>query len=103
MRTTITLDPDTRLLIERAMRERGLSFKDAVNEAIRVGLAPRATRPRGRADRGSSISSWAGGRAGGARPGPRTLGPARVDLTKALTLAGDLEDESLIRRLTEGR
>jgi hypothetical protein len=26
MRTTVTLDPDTRVLIERAMRERGLTF-----------------------------------------------------------------------------
>jgi len=39
MRTTVTLDPDTRLLVERAMRERGLTFKQAVNEAIRAGLA----------------------------------------------------------------
>ena len=84
MRTTITLDPDTRLLVERSMRERGISFKDAVNEAIRAGL-------------------------GGPSAGPRTytvardLGPARVDLTKALRLAGELEDDALARRFTEGR
>ena len=84
MRTTVTLDSDTRLLVERAMRERGLSFKDAVNEAIRAGLAERGTGPR-------SYTT------------PRALGPARVDLTKALGLAGRLEDEALARRLTEGR
>jgi hypothetical protein len=84
MRTTVTLDPDTRLLIERVMRERGLTFKDAVNEAIRAGLAPRP------AERLKPTT-------------PRTLGPARVDLTKALSRAGDLEDETLARRLTEGR
>ena len=84
VRTTVTLEPDTRLLVERTMRERGLSFKDAVNEAIRAGLGP-------------------------AEPGdrryttPRTLGPARVDLTKALGLAAELEDEALARRLAEGR
>jgi hypothetical protein len=84
VRTTITLDPDTRLLVERAMRERGLSFKDAVNEAIRAGLAPRmADAPR--------------------YTTPRTLGPARVDLTRALALAGELEDDALVRRLSEGR
>lgn len=83
MRTTVTLDPDTRLLVERSMRERGLSFKDAVNAAIRAGLAPAA------GDRGYTT--------------PRTLGPARVDITKALRLAGELEDEALTRRLTEGR
>ena len=84
MRTTITLDPETRLLIERAMRERGLSFKDAVNEAIRAGLGP--AQPGGRV-----------------YTTPRRLGAARVDLVKALTLAGDLEDDVLARRLTEGR
>ena len=53
------------------MRERGLSFEDAVNEAIRAGLAP--------ADRAS-----------GSYTTPRSLGPARVDLVKALSLAGHL-------------
>ncbi len=84
VRTTLTLDPDTRLLVERAMRERGLSFKEAVNEAIRAGLG--AAQP-----------------GGGGYTTARTLGPARVDITKALSLAGELEDEALTRRLTEGR
>jgi len=84
VRTTVTLDPDTRLLIERAMRERGLSFKEAVNEAIRAGLAPGGPEPR-------RFTT------------PRNLGPPRFDLTKALTLAGELEDDALVRRLTEGR
>jgi len=84
MRTTVTLDPDTRLLVERTMRERGLSFKDAVNEAIRAGLAP--------ADPDARRYTI-----------PRTLGPARVDITKALGLAAELEDEALARRLAEGR
>jgi hypothetical protein len=84
MRTTVTLDPDTRLLVERAMRERGLSFKDAVNEAIRAGLGP--------ADAGARHYTT-----------PRDLGPPRVDITKALGLAGQLEDEALARRLAEGR
>ena len=66
------------------MRERGLSFKQAVNEAIRAGL--------GAAEPG-----------GGGYTSARTLGPARVDITKALSLAGELEDEALARRLTEGR
>ena len=52
MRTTITLDPDVHALVERAMRERGLSFKEAVNEAIRAGLGGTAsdtyTTPRRR-------------------------------------------------------
>ena len=84
MRTTVTLEPDTRLLVERAMRERGVSFKDAVNDAIRAGLGP-----SGEASRTYTTV--------------RNLGPARVDLTKTLRLAADLEDDALARRLEEGR
>jgi hypothetical protein len=84
MRTTVTLDPDTRLLVERAMREHGLTFKQAVNEAIRAGLGARRS-------------------SGGGYTTPRDLGPARVDLTKALRLAGELEDDALARRLAERR
>ena len=80
VRTTTTLDPDTRLLVARAMRERGLSFKDAVIEAIRAGLG----------DRSVAAASYTT---------PRQLGPARVDLTKGLALAERLEDEELARRL----
>lgn len=84
MRTTVTLDSDTRLLVERAMRERGSTFKETVNAAIRAGLAgpPRQVR---------------------AYTTPRALGPARVDLTKALGIAARLEDDALASRLTEGR
>ena len=38
MRTTVTLDPDVERLIRHAMRKRTLSFKDALNEAVRIGL-----------------------------------------------------------------
>ena len=38
MRTTVTLDPDVERLIRDAMRERGISFKEALNEAARIGL-----------------------------------------------------------------
>ncbi len=38
-RTTITLTPEVEGLIRRTMRERGQSFKDAVNEAIVRGLS----------------------------------------------------------------
>lgn len=79
----MTLDPDTRLLVERAMRERGLSFKEAVNEAIRAGLGAREPT--------ASYTT------------PRRLGPARIDLTHALRVAAELEDDALARRLAEGR
>ena len=38
MRTTLTLDPDVAALLDSVMRERGLSFKEAVNGALRAGL-----------------------------------------------------------------
>ena len=84
MRTTVSLDPDTRLLVERAMQERKISFKEAVNLGIRAGLGAPATERRDYTT-------------------PRALGPARVDLTKALALGEQLEDEALARRLAEGR
>lgn len=41
MRTTVTLEPDTHSLIQRAMREGGGTFKQVVNSAIRRGLIGR--------------------------------------------------------------
>ena len=38
MRTTVTLDPDTEHLLRIAMRERNLTFRAALNDAIRQGL-----------------------------------------------------------------
>jgi hypothetical protein len=84
VRTTVSLDPDTRLLVERAMRERGLSFKEAVNAAIRAGLGFDSEHP-------ATFTT------------PRALGPARVELTKALGIAARLEDDALAARLAEGR
>ena len=38
MRTTVALDSDVERLIRDAMRERAISFKEALNEAARIGL-----------------------------------------------------------------
>lgn len=83
MHRTMTLDPDARLLVERAMRERGLTFKEAVNEAIRTALSSPERMP--------SFTT------------PRPLGPVRVDLTKAQRLAAEFEDDALVCRLADGR
>jgi hypothetical protein len=79
MRTTVTLDDDTLVVIRRLMRERHISFKQALNDAIRQGSQR--------------------------RPAPavfetRTadLGVPSVNLDRALQIAGELEDEELIRR-----
>lgn len=84
MRTTVTLDPDTEALVRRAMRERGLSMKEAINVGLRQGL-------------GSSSE---------AKPyevPTFDLGVPKVDLTKALQIAGELEDAEYIRKMHEGR
>lgn len=83
MRTTVTLDDDTLAVIRRRMRERGVSFKAALNDAIREGAGARPTP--------ASFST-------------RTadLGVPTVNLDRALQLAAELEDEELIRRQRRG-
>ncbi|MGV1010271.1 MAG: antitoxin [Dermatophilaceae bacterium] len=84
MRTTVTLDPDTEAIVRGLMQAKGLSFKQALNDAIRAGAAPR-------------------GRAKTALTRPRTMGSPSVNLDKALVLAAELEDDELIRRMRLGR
>ena len=46
MRTTLTLDEDVRAKLEAEMRKSGRSFKETVNETLRIGLnARRETKP----------------------------------------------------------
>jgi hypothetical protein len=49
MRTTITLDKDVAVIVERLRRTKNLTLKEVVNEALREGLsrmmAPRGKRP----------------------------------------------------------
>ena len=81
VRTTVTIDPDVEALLQAAMRDRGLSFKAALNEAVRAGLAP------------------AGAAAPFRTPTFRMGFTPAVNLDQALRLAGELEDEELTRRL----
>ena len=41
MRTTVTLDDDVAAQLDREMRESGKGFKQALNDALRNGLARR--------------------------------------------------------------
>ena len=81
MRTTITLDPESEALIKRAMRERGVSFKQAVNDAIRAGLAPARQAP--------AVHT----------PTFRMGFNPVIPWDKALRLAAEMEDEELARKL----
>ena len=46
MRTTLSLDDDVAALLARAVKRRGTSFKDTVNEALRRGLEAMAKPAR---------------------------------------------------------
>ena len=45
MRTTLTLDQDVAVLLERLRNERGVSLKEIVNEALRQGLLAMDVKP----------------------------------------------------------
>jgi hypothetical protein len=84
VRTTVTLDPDVAAMVKRAMRERGLTFKQALNEAVRAGLGGGAGERR----------SWTA---------PSDMGRPAVNLDKALQVTGELEDEELVRKTRLGK
>jgi hypothetical protein len=86
MRTTITLDPDVEAKVRVAMRERGVSFKVAINDAVRSGLGGSAAPARRYRMPTAPL---------GVRPG--------VNLDKALTLAGEMEDAEILRKLELGK
>jgi len=84
MRTTITLDPDVEALLKKLMRDRGVSFKEAVNSSLRVALRPRVPRVD------YVFPTF-------------DLGEPHVDTVHALRLASDLEDEEVAREMGVGR
>ncbi|HEX7244213.1 MAG TPA: CopG family transcriptional regulator [Solirubrobacterales bacterium] len=83
MRTTVTLDPDVAAKLKEETRKRGISFKEALNSSVRRGLE------RGEAKPGTYRLPPP--HRMGARPG--------VNLDKALQLAGELEDEEILRKM----
>lgn len=84
MRTTVTLEADVVALLKRLMRQKGLSFKAALNQAIRAGLS----MPPPRAAKRYRLPTFAMGY----RP--------EAALDKALSLAAALEDAELARKLS---
>ena len=83
MRTTVTLDPDSEQIIRERMAAKGVSFKRALNDAIRESGA-------GRVDVGFTSLTF-------------DLGPPKIDLTKANQIAGELEDEVILEKMRHGR
>jgi hypothetical protein len=87
MRTTVTIDPDLDAKLRALARERGVSFNEALNAALRLGLSA--------------------GQRGFPRPyrvASKPMGLRRgIDLDRALRLAGELEDEETVRKLEPPR
>lgn len=79
MRTTVTLDPDVEALLKQAMRTQGLPFKQVLNDALRLALAAPTHAPPFRQQ-------------------VIAMGRPRADLTKALALAGELDDQDTLAR-----
>jgi Ribbon-helix-helix protein, copG family len=83
MRTTVTIDADLDAKLRALARERGVSFKEALNGVLRLGLSA--------GQRGSPRPYRVASKRMGLRPG--------IDLDRALRLAAELEDEETVRKL----
>lgn len=83
MRTTITLDPDVAALVQRAMRERGRTFKETVNDMLRRSFGASAAEGRS-----TPVFS---------------MGEPLIPLDHALRIAAELEDAELRHRMSSGR
>lgn len=79
MRTTITLDADVHRLLQQVAHKSKRPFKQVLNEVVRGSL----------------------GGTGVAKPFAQpvySLGRSRIDLTKALSLSADLEDQEILAK-----
>lgn len=86
MRTTVTLDEDVIAALRSAMRERGLSFKEALNSAVRSGLL--VANPPVRPYRVTPFTAQI-------HPG--------VDVAKISRLLADWEDDEILRKRELGK
>lgn len=82
-RTTLTLDPDVSELLEEEMHRRRVSFKEAVNDALRRALSPGGGQRERRPYRVRTFKSRL-------RPGYDPSGFNR--------LADELEDAAVVER-----
>lgn len=82
MRTTITLEPDVQALLRTAMKERGISFKEALNSAVRAGLTQGKSERRQFTQKAYSLGA-----------------DQNFRWDKALDAAASIEDEEFGRKL----
>lgn len=87
MRTTVTLDNDVKTMLTEFAYRSGKSFKAALNDAVRAGLAKPANPSAKR-----KPPEWP----------VYNMGKELVDLTKANALAAELEDLEYIEKFGRG-
>lgn len=86
VRTVLTLDPKIAAQLEVLARRRNISLETALDDAVRNGLSTESTE---------RTPFRVASRPMGLRPG--------IDLTHALQLADDLEDEEILLKLEKSR
>lgn len=84
----MTLDPDVARLLEEEVARQRKTLKQVVNEAIRKGLAPGASRRRRQRYR--------------VRPHATTLRPG-IDAAALNALTDELEDEAVLAKVARTR
>jgi hypothetical protein len=84
MRTTVTLDPDVEASLQKLMRERHLTFKEALNQAVRLG---------------SGIAMRSGAKHAFHQKTYRMGANPEFRWDKALQIASAIEDEEIVRKL----
>ena len=81
MQIVVNLDADLEALLRHEARERNVEFDKVLNDALRASLSSRAAAKEQRFVQKTY-----------------PLGSGGIDLTKALAMSDELEDEEVIRR-----
>jgi hypothetical protein len=88
MRTTVRIDDDLMRDLKKQAQTQKISFTKLINAVLRRGIDTSHSKPARKALYREKTFS---------------MGPPKVDLTKALALSGELEDEEIIRKLALGK
>ena len=87
MRTTIRIDDDLLRQLKELARREEVPLARLLNDALRVGLAAGPSKPRKKKFVQRTYD----------------MGPPLIDLTKAAAFAAALEDEEILRKLSQGK
>jgi hypothetical protein len=87
MRTTLTIDDHTDRKLKDIAHRTGKSYKQVVNETLRAGLQATGVKEKARPYR--------------VKPASMGKVAAGFDLDKALQLADGLENEEIVRKLSQ--